>query len=195
MSDIFGIRYSLCQKLTLKIGSNYSFYFDVVKPKRVASATANAYLNSVFLVSNTSTDYLVSTKVFKNFTATQTANVICINGSFVHSNISKKDSDDYSPFIDNVTVIEIIKTVTNTSTNTSTNISNATNMTINTNTSINTSINTSTNSNTSPNSSSVINTNTSTNNNNNTISNISINTNSTNSTNNTNTNNKNNTIN
>lgn len=91
----------------------------------VASVTAFLYLNNTLVGNVTNTDYLISSKIIYNFIALTSNYEICINGSYVNSSITKNYADDFSPLIDNVSLIQI-----GNSTNSSTiNITNSTNST------------------------------------------------------------------
>ncbi len=69
LADTHDIAYTMCQKVSLLINSNYSLSLDFVMPKPVSSATANVYLNNVLISTGKSTNYLVSNKLVYNFTA------------------------------------------------------------------------------------------------------------------------------
>lgn len=74
------------------------------KPKRVQSATVNAYMNNKLMITDSNYDYTKPTKLRKQFTAIDSVVKLCINGTFAHSPTSLNDSDDYAPLIDNVTL-------------------------------------------------------------------------------------------
>lgn len=107
----------------IQINSKYSLSVDIVKPKPVASASAFLYLNNMLVGSVKNTDYLISSKITYNFTALTTNYEICINGSFVASSITKNFKDDFSPLIDNVSLIQIPNSNISSQSNTSINIS------------------------------------------------------------------------
>lgn len=71
----------------------------------VTSATAFLYLNNVQVSNVTSTDYLNSSKMVYNFTSLKNINEICINGSVVDRLNTSLFLDDFTPLIDNVSLI------------------------------------------------------------------------------------------
>lgn len=91
--------------MELVVGKNYSFSFDMFKPMRVLSATIYAYMNNIQILTATSLDYIVSSNLVYNFTANIIINTFCVNGSIKHSSISIWYWDDYSPYVDNFTLI------------------------------------------------------------------------------------------